>query len=127
MEAKFYRRLREFLNREGWFLQRIETTTGAGVPDLYAFDTGSGKHLWVELKALANVKIRPAQYAWITRAKNHGISCLVLNYHPRKDLVEGWVDVAINDKGKLTTEPDFSVDAKEFFRLGGSSLLITTS
>jgi|DEB0MinimDraft_10_1074344.scaffolds.fasta_scaffold225487_1 Holliday junction resolvase len=69
-ESKFYRELKTAIKDVDF--QRIETSTGSGVPDLNccSFD---GKECWIELKveqAGGKVFLRKEQYAWgFRRAK----------------------------------------------------------
>lgn len=56
-------------------VQRIETTTGSGVPDLCIL--WKGRTIWVELKWKVR-KLRPAQIAWHTLAAQQGIEVLTI-------------------------------------------------
>lgn len=68
---------------KGWHAQTIETTTGRGVPDLNVCH--EGREYWIELKADGAIpKIRPEQWAWMTRRMNCLGRCLILNRHQKK-------------------------------------------
>jgi len=58
--------------------QRIETSTGCGVPDVYM--CMKGKSLWIELKIVrsGSVYLRKEQYAWGVRHAMNGGKCIVL-------------------------------------------------
>lgn len=93
-EQKFYARLRTQLVRANAFIQRLEVTTGRGVPDLFiVISTHDPKLNWatgffIELKACpsTNLQIRSEQYAWLRKANMHGVMCslvfLVINEDP---------------------------------------------
>jgi len=85
-EAAFSRWLCKHLKDQGLFVQRLEVTTGAGIPDLavlgldfyyennhLADGLGTFKHTaWIELKWKTK-HIRPEQYVWGLKAKNSGV------------------------------------------------------
>lgn len=63
-------------------LQRIETSTTNGVPDLNLIV--GGKEIWLEIKALPEskfrgIKVRKEQFAWMMRRTNRRGRCAVLN------------------------------------------------
>lgn len=61
--------------------QRIEVTTGRGVPDLNL--CGNGREWWLELKADHKLPLlRPEQFAWLTRRHNAGGLCGVIHRPP---------------------------------------------
>jgi hypothetical protein len=67
------------------FYQRIESSTGLGIPDLFfAFDNQVNG--WIEFKlARGNiVVIRPQQIAWLERASRLGCRCFLLVRRRRK-------------------------------------------
>jgi hypothetical protein len=63
------------------FPQRIETTTGAGVPDIALI--GQGKTMWCELKWETRF-IRAEQFVWATRAARQGVHVNFLVGYPDK-------------------------------------------
>ncbi len=70
-EAGFSRYLAGHLQKLGGFIQRLEVTTGAGVPDMVLLH--SGHTHWIELKW--NTKhIRPEQYVWGIKANITGVT-----------------------------------------------------
>ena len=119
-EATFF----DWLKRSfPWQFQRIETTTGIGVPDLWVCHRGF--QLWIELKAApnTNVQIRKSQYAWITRMQWQGIRTWIFNRDPkRKEVILAWcphfeVEEGRKDFLKITSQPKIALPAKEFARL----------
>lgn len=89
-ESDFYKALRNALKND-FFMQRIETTTGAGVPDLF-ISNHSTFHAWIELKALPTPRpyIRPAQWAWMHNNPTFRGPVLILNRHPSSKLISCW-------------------------------------
>lgn len=69
-EAKFAAWFRKNLILEGAMTQRIETTTGRGVPDLMILFRGQIR--LVELKWKTHI-IRPEQCVWAFRAREAGV------------------------------------------------------
>ena len=67
-EHKFYMWLKQGLKVFACDIQRIETSTGSGVPDLNV--CYEGKEVWVELKA-NNKLLRKEQHAWAMRRAHH--------------------------------------------------------
>jgi hypothetical protein len=96
-ESGFSKWLCGHLKDSGLFAQRLEVTTGAGIPDLavlsnsYTLGTGDPYDihpytLWIELKWKTK-HIRPEQYVWGTRAKNVGVDInYVVGYEDRFEL-----------------------------------------
>lgn len=83
-------------------MQRIESSTGSGVPDIEG--CWAGESFWIELKAVdvkptkpgakAGVKIRPAQINWLERRWNVAGNAYILirlgkNYNATCYLVPG--------------------------------------
>ena len=82
LESVLYKYLRKSL--PDFFLQRIESLTGLGVPDLWMSHV-SGINMWAELKAISTpanyftVPFRKGQYAWARRAMKNGTNvCLII-------------------------------------------------
>lgn len=117
-EIKFWRWLKNKLSKEPVDLQRIENTTGGGVPDVNACH--HGREAWIELKVHVKgmVVLRKEQYAWIVRrGHTHGGNVMVMAldpvnskveiYYPRFE-VRKW-----GNTGKyvaITSEPQFTCD-----------------
>lgn len=86
-ESSFSRWLCSHLKDQGLFPQRLEVTTGAGIPDLAVLgikrtppDDWDRKHysldpytFWIELKWKTK-HIRPEQYVWGIKAENAGVN-----------------------------------------------------
>lgn len=70
----FSRWLCKHFKDNGFFSQRLEVTTGAGVPDLSVL--GNNKTYWIELK-WETKHIRPEQYIWGKKALDVGV---LINY-----------------------------------------------
>lgn len=63
-------------------VQRLESSTGAGVPDVNI--CWMGKEFWLELKVVTprtGILIRREQWAWHNRRMNSGGKCFLLAYH----------------------------------------------
>lgn len=75
-ETKLYAWLKKKI--PGAQFQRIETSTTAGVPDVYLCHCGWS--IWVELKIVQGkqVLLRKEQYAWGHRHAKHGGDAVVL-------------------------------------------------
>ena len=58
-ETQLYRLLQKKLRSGNFEFQRIETSTGTGIPDVNIACKGSGKENWVELKLIHNLKLNP--------------------------------------------------------------------
>ena len=81
-ETSFSRWLCGHFKDQGLFAQRLEVTTGAGIPDLAVLGTlflidedqppFPSKTFWIELKWKTK-HIRPEQYVWGIKAKNAGV------------------------------------------------------
>jgi hypothetical protein len=89
-EASFSRWLCKQLKDQGLFVQRLEVTTGAGIPDLAVlgiiqqeerinsrgttvYYDSEPRTLWCELK-WETKHIRPEQYVWGLKAMNAGVN-----------------------------------------------------
>lgn len=84
-ETSFSRWLCQHLTKQGLFPQRLEVTTGAGIPDIallgheWDFSTPEQptRHYlgtcWLELKWKTK-HIRPEQYIWGKKAENVGVN-----------------------------------------------------
>jgi hypothetical protein len=83
-ESSFSRWLCGHFKDQGLFAQRLEVTTGAGIPDLAVLGTVPqedpseppiwlGKTFWIELKWKTK-HIRPEQYVWGLKAQNVGVN-----------------------------------------------------
>jgi hypothetical protein len=92
-EMSFSRWLCKHFTEKGLFPQRLEVTTGAGVPDIALLGVLDGDPYmgrlhteWLELKW--NTKhIRPEQYVWGTKARNAGINVnYIVGYEDRMEL-----------------------------------------
>ncbi len=72
-------------------VQRIETSTGSGIPDLNV--CWSGREFWIESKANAGTcpHIRPAQYAWMLHRCSKGGICFVIHRPPNDPVWNIWV------------------------------------
>jgi hypothetical protein len=116
-EAAFYDWIKSNIP---WFFQRIETTTGSGIPDIWS--AHQGESLWIELKALpaTNLQIRKAQYAWMTKAHWNGIHTWIWNRNPRrKTVIQAWVtpfevEPGKKDHLKITSQPRYALSPENF-------------
>lgn len=112
-EKKFYEWLRPYL--PGHY-QRIETTTGSGVPDLNVCYLGT--ETWVELKAPLDGKVllRKEQYAWMKRRCHDGGRCIVMARTEGYIAVWYMDNISVHSYGKsckyvqVTSSPDFSTN-----------------
>lgn len=101
-EATFSRWLCSHFLKQGLMPQRLEVTTGAGIPDLAVLGVVSHQHkkcdylqsilgnkhqtVFIELKWKTK-HIRPEQYVWGTRAQNVGVDVnYVVGYEDRFEL-----------------------------------------
>jgi len=77
-ERRFYEWFKRTMPKE-WLLQRIETTTANGVPDLNLFIPLTGQ-LWLEFKSFRSgpIYIRKEQYAWIKKRQLLGCNVSVI-------------------------------------------------
>lgn len=84
------------------WLQRIETPTAAGVPDVYfATPRAAG---WVELKIIrerrVKLEMRPAQVRWIEGIRAFGVPAFVIARSALTGYVHVWKDArAARDRG----------------------------
>jgi hypothetical protein len=69
-------------------IQRIETTTGAGVPDIWC-GFPSGNSCWIETKVVTHkrVLLRKEQWAWMVKANNSNQVVLVVAFEPKDETV----------------------------------------
>jgi len=79
-ESSFSRWLCSHFKDQGLFAQRLEVTTGAGIPDIavLGINTADGYYVaprtsWIELKWKTK-HIRPEQYVWGLKAQNVGVN-----------------------------------------------------
>ena len=110
-EAKFSSWLMQhWLSGDGVHAQRIETTTGSGIPDInFCVRSLEG---WIETKVFTpsgTVLLRPYQRAWMHRRKMAGGECFVVALDNegdvcawRYDSIEGEM---AGDYFKITSKP----------------------
>ena len=83
LESDFRRWVGQQFSNAGWFFQSIETTTKAGVPDVYAV-ADNDVRFWLELKTGDRPEplIRKEQRVWALKHKEKGGKSLLayLNY-----------------------------------------------
>jgi hypothetical protein len=74
LESDFRRWVGQQFKNAGWFFQSIETTTKAGVPDVYAVEYTRCKAFWLELKVGDKEEplIRKEQRVWALQHYNCG-------------------------------------------------------
>ena len=114
-ESGFSKWLVGHFRNQGAFVQRLEVTTGSGVPDLVVIH--KGKTHWVELKWSTN-HIRPEQYVWARNAWKAGT---------RVNYILGF-DKGIQVTGQPTTSDNFETHFKKMtntFKLIRSDLNTT--
>lgn len=82
--------LKSHLDKQGVFSQRIETTTGVGVPDVFV--AKDGKMAFIELKAMLGNRtgIRPAQAAWHAQAHRAGVPVFIMNRDKASGEIAVW-------------------------------------
>lgn len=78
---------------ENYHVQRIETSTGSGVPDINMIV--DGREVWMEVKAnqktkAGYVRIRKEQYAWMKRRAMCGGVCVVVDREQEGKLTPSW-------------------------------------
>jgi hypothetical protein len=110
-EQKFSRKLLGMMP-EGAHCQRIETSTGSGVPDINVVHNGN--EFWIETKVqtpAGHVLLRPYQWSWLNRRKRAGGWGYVIaqsHENPREILFWGFHNVCIVQHGeylRVTTTP----------------------
>ena len=116
-EIKLWHWLKNKLSKHPVDLQRIENTTGCGVPDVNGCYKGS--EAWIELKVhvKGQVVLRKEQYAWLARRDSHDGNVMVIAHNTDDETVEIYLPpfsvrpwggtakyVAIDD------EPEFTYD-----------------
>ena len=112
-ESAVYAKFAALFPGSDWHIQRIETTTGRGVPDISLSHYLLGE-LWVELKAPAQANtMRPEQYAWAVLGNRRGRLVLLVSYLDDNEweIVRPDTDSKIEVKkdGIKFTEPELSV------------------
>ena len=87
-EVKFWKFLKGKLANQGVDMQRIENTTGGGVPDVNMCH--QSRDAWIELKVYVkgNVLLRKEQYAWLVRRARSGGNVMVMAHNTENDRVE---------------------------------------
>ena len=118
-EKQFSTWLMKRLNERG-HAQRIETTTGNGVPDIN-WAVG-GKECWIETKigCLDHVLLRKEQFAWGTRRIAAGGNVRVFAYCPAHDNISIFVfPLLVKVHGKylrIVSEP-YATTPRSSFKL----------
>jgi hypothetical protein len=116
-ESKFSRRLLSKFPMEA-HIQRIETTTGSGVPDINV--VYAGVEMWIETKVqtpAGHVLLRPFQWAWINkRFRSGGVGYVIAQKYDSKNIIFwsfGAICVAQHGEYlRITTVPtEMSLDA----------------
>ena len=122
-EASFSKWLCNKLLKQGLFPQRLEVTTGAGIPDLavlsnsLTLDKGDPYDihpytLWIELK-WETKHIRPEQYVWGTKASKTGVNVnYLVGYDDRMELY------SLQDAKPMTKTYKLTTLIKDFPRTG---------
>lgn len=112
-----------------WDFQRIETSTGSGVPDCHivAVDPDSKdppQEFWAELKALpkTNIQIRKEQYSWIEKRSRKGAQTWIFNRDPKNKTVQVFrsplfIETGRKNHVKLVSEPLYDLACREFKKL----------
>lgn len=75
-EALLYHRIRDNLGF-AWDVQRIESTTGRGIPDITASNHIIGE-IWIEAKVGTKPRLEPEQFAWMMRRSAFGGRCCII-------------------------------------------------
>lgn len=94
-------------------VQRIESLTGSGIPDVNLCI--GGRELWIELKRADTYIIKPSQLLWIHRRNTHGGAALIVIGSQLQATAYAVVgdEVAIaNDRHRLVPLITFELDAK---------------
>jgi hypothetical protein len=86
-EKTFSKWLVTTLRKQGWHVQRIETSTGSGVPDINCCK--NGEEIWIETKCMDSIypTLRPMQWAWMQQRIAHYGACWVLNLCKKDDRI----------------------------------------
>jgi hypothetical protein len=81
-EIKLWHWLKLKLSKAEVDMQRIENTTGCGVPDVNA--CYKGLDAWIELKVYIQgcVVLRKEQYAWLSKRAAHDGNVMVIAHNP---------------------------------------------
>ena len=127
-EHKFHQYLRNKL-RDIAHLQRIESTTGAGIPDLMGCSLG--RYAWIELKVMLKqgVLLRREQYAWGLRHAKYQGRCLIVAENG--DLIYVWkfpnVSVEPYQKkyAKIVNDPAYTISKREISAVKLAAILFT--
>jgi len=122
-EKKFYTWIRGVL--KSCHVQRIETTTGPGVPDLNVCH--NAQEMWIELKMVIKqgILLRKEQYGWGMKRAIHGGYVYVMALNKDAGIIHVWlypkIDVSsYNDKYvKIESQPHAS-----FVKKSGSKVLL---
>lgn len=87
-EIKLWHWLKNKLSKHNVDMQRIENTTGCGVPDVNACYKGSDA--WIELKVHVKgmVVLRKEQYAWLVRRSNNDGNVMVIAHNTDDETIE---------------------------------------
>lgn len=86
-ESSFRAAVLKALGKRAFMAQAIESTTAAGIPDVYTVGVvnGESKSCWAELKVVKRgqvAKVTALQWKWLTdHAKASGNSYLIVNDH----------------------------------------------
>lgn len=100
--------------------QRVETTTGPGIPDIWWSGLGSGA-CWIETKIVTGqrVLLRKEQYAWMKRAITFGSIVYVIAFEPKNE--ELWIysnkSLIIKPSGKylsIVNQPAIKIGKRAF-------------
>lgn len=119
-------------NFPDWDIQRIETTTGAGIPDAHIAipDEPLTIELWAELKThpITNVQLRKQQYAWLNKRASKGGNAWVFNRDPKKRIIQAWkapfrVTPGRKDHVKIVSEPTIQLVEEMFKHLRGREFI----
>ena len=86
-----------------WFYQRIESTTGRGIPDMFV--CREGVSFWLEFKA-GEKRLRKEQWAWhMLLDKAHGTTFVIIQRDGVWYLMQAaWKDEATGTHNKLRYE-----------------------
>lgn len=124
-EAQFSKHICQQLKKHGIPHQRLEVTTGAGVPDLVIFY--KGETIWLELKsktyALRAEQVVFAKRAWAQRVKTFSLHAMSgfgqkpEDHHTKMELFEGY-DALTTPSGKSwRVDRDEIIGSWEHFKI----------
>lgn len=136
LESKLWQRIRDCKFNKSLFLQRIETSTGTGIPDLFWRFEGEGQpEGWAELKVVSKLiygklvkldreKFTLEQRNWLkTYYDKGGIIFLIIGIYTNENWEVFWI------KGKeayLFVEADINVLRQTVYHIGDSFPLINS-